>query len=229
MAADGSQPAHGTRAGRGGMSDLMPIKSLAMMRGMDEDLLLTLKALSDRSRLRIVGLLAAHPMAVGELADALRLAPGTVVHHLHRLAEAGLVDAEPRPPYVEYRLRLQRLGEIGRRLDAAASPGADSPAQLPGPDGRPRPAFEAKVLRAFFAEGRLVSIPAQEKKRLVILRFLAETVFEPAVPYPEKEVNQRLAVLHPDVASLRRYLVEGGYMRRAAGVYELCARDEWSA
>lgn len=196
---------------------------------MDEDLLLTLKALSDRSRLRIVGLLAGHPMAVAELADALSLSPATVVHHLHRLSEAELVQATPRPPYVEYRLRLDRLGQLGKRLDAAASPGADSPAELPGPDGRPRAAFDVKVLRAFFEDGRLTSIPAQEKKRLVVLRYLAETVFEAGQRYPEKEVNQRLGVLHPDSASLRRYLVDLGFMRRAAGIYELQAREGWPA
>ncbi|MFI5254713.1 MAG: metalloregulator ArsR/SmtB family transcription factor [Candidatus Limnocylindrales bacterium] len=196
---------------------------------MDEDLLLTLKALSDRSRLRIVGLLAGHPMAVAELADALSLSPATVVHHLHRLSKAGLVEATPRPPYVEYRLRLDRLGQLGKRLDAAASPGADSPAELPGPDGLPRAAFDVKVLRAFFEDGRLTSIPAQEKKRLVVLRYLAETVFEAGRRYPEKEVNQRLGVLHPDSASLRRYLVDLGFMRRAAGVYELQARETWPA
>ncbi|MGH3076022.1 MAG: metalloregulator ArsR/SmtB family transcription factor [Gaiellales bacterium] len=196
---------------------------------MDEDLLLILKALSDRSRLRIVGLLAARPMAVRELADALSLTPATLVHHLHRLREVDLVEATSKPPYVEYRLRLDRLGQLGKRLDAAASPGADSPAELPGPDGKPRPAFEAKVLRAFVADGRLTSIPAQEKKRLVVLRYLADTVFEFGRRYPEKEVNQRLAVLHQDVASLRRYLVDLGYMSRASGVYELRPAETWPA
>ncbi len=46
-----------------------------------------------------------------------------------------------------------------------------------GSDGQPRPVFEAKVLQAFLREGGLVSIPAQEKKRLVALRYIAETVF----------------------------------------------------
>ena len=194
---------------------------------MDDDLLLTLKALSDASRLRIVGLLATRPRAVEELADGLNLSPGTVVHHLNRLREAGLVESQARPPYKDYRLRLDRLHAIGKRLDAAAQPGAESAAELPGPDGRPRPAFEAKVLRAFIVDGRLTSIPAQEKKRLVILRYLAETVFEGGVAYPEKEVNQRLAVYHSDVASLRRYLIEWRFMRRAASVYELLPSDDW--
>jgi DNA-binding transcriptional ArsR family regulator len=194
---------------------------------MDEDLLQILKALSDASRLRIVGLLASRPKAVEELADGLNLSPGTVVHHLNKLREAGLVESQPRPPYKEYRLRLDRLHAIGKRLDAATQPGAESAAELPGPDGQPRPAFDAKVLRAFFIDGQLTAIPAQEKKRLVILRYLAETVFVPNVRYPEKEVNQRLAVHHPDVASLRRYLIEWRFMRRGAGVYELLPRAEW--
>ena len=80
-------------------------------------------------------------------------------------------------------------------------------------------AFEAKVLRAFVRDGRLVSIPAQHKKREVILRWLAETCFAENRDYPEKEVNMRLALIHPDVAALRRYLVVAGLMTRAAGTY----------
>ena len=194
---------------------------------MDEDLLQILKALSDASRLRIVGLLASRPKAVEELADGLNLSPGTVVHHLNKLREAGLVESQARPPYKEYRLRLDRLHAIGKRLDEATQPGAETAAELPGPDGQPRPAFDVKVLRAFIIDGQLTAIPAQEKKRLVILRYLAETAFVRNVQYPEKEVNQRLAVYHPDVASLRRYLVEWRFMRREAGIYELLPHSEW--
>ena len=194
---------------------------------MDADLLRTFKALADASRLRIVGLLASKPMAVEELADALQLSPGTVVHHLKRLREAGLVEAHARHPYMEYSLRLARLNEIGRALGEATRAGEESGAELPGPDGSPRPAFDAKVLRTFFEGSRLTSIPAQEKKRLVILRYLAETVFTEDREYPEKEVNQRLGVHHPDTASLRRYLVDLHFMERSAGQYRLLPQAEW--
>lgn len=80
-------------------------------------------------------------------------------------------------------------------------------------------AFEAKVLRSFFRDGRLVSIPAREKKKLVVLRHLLDLCFPDDRAYPEKEVNQRLALLHPDVASLRRYLVDFRLMTRANGEY----------
>ncbi len=78
---------------------------------------------------------------------------------------------------------------------------------------------EAKTLRAYLVDGRLVTIPAQDKKRQVVLRFLVERVFAEDRSYPEKEVNQRLALFHPDVASLRRYLVDHGYVDREAGLY----------
>ena len=185
---------------------------------MDDDLLVTLKALSDASRLRIVGLLAARPHAVEELAAAVDLTPGTVVHHLKRLDAAGLVEARSRPPYVEYSLRVDRLQALGRQLGELERT-HEPAAMLPGPDGRPLPAFDAKVLRAFIVDGRLASIPAQEKKKLVVLGYVRERCFPEDRPYPEKEVNARLALLHPDVASLRRYLVEFGLMSRQAGIY----------
>jgi hypothetical protein len=67
-------------------------------------------------------------------------------------------------------------------------------------------------------DGRLTSIPAQRSKRLVVLHHLLR-VFEPGVRYPEREVNALLAVWHPDVAALRRYLVDEGLLTREAGVY----------
>lgn len=185
---------------------------------MDHDLLLTLKALSDASRLRIVGLLASRPYAVTELADDLSLAPGTVVHHLKRLRAAGLVEARTTRPYVEYSLRLDRLQAVGRLLDDIEHADEDRSSE-PGPAGEALPAFDAKVLRAFFEGGALTSIPAQEKKRLVVLAYLRDRCFEEDRDYPEKEVNQRLAVFHADVASLRRYLIETRLMTRSGGVY----------
>ena len=186
---------------------------------MDHELLTALKALSDASRLRIIGLLAARPYAVEQLAAALELTPGTVVHHVKRLRAAGLVDARPAHPYVEYSLRIDALQQLGRKLDELEHGADEVGASLPGPDGEALPAYDAKVLRAFLVDGRLASIPAQERKREVILRFLVERCFPEQRSYPEKEVNQRLALYHPDVASLRRYLVDTVLMTRAGGQY----------
>ena len=81
------------------------------------------------------------------------------------------------------------------------------------------PAFEAKVLRAFFRDGRLVSIPSKERRRQVVYRYLRDHVFTEDRAYPEKEVNQRLALFHPDVATLRRGMVDARLVSRANGEY----------
>ena len=193
----------------------------------DADLLAALKALSDASRLRIVGLLGdGRAMSVEHLARELRLTPGTVVHHLKRLRDAGLVDSRARPPYMDYSLRFGRLAEIGGTLHRIAREQSGDVASVSPAPKWAGPA-EVKVLRAFFDGERLTSIPAQRAKRLIVLRDLAESVFERKRKYPETEVNQLLAVRHPDAASLRRYLVDEGFMARKSGVYRLRPRGSW--
>lgn len=86
------------------------------------------------------------------------------------------------------------------------------------------PLYEAlrskdSVLRSFLDDdGRLRSIPAKHSKRLVILDHLAQ-LFEPGLRYSELEVNRRLRAVHDDVAALRRYLVEEGFLDRESGMY----------
>jgi hypothetical protein len=82
---------------------------------------------------------------------------------------------------------------------------------------------EEKVIRAFIRDGRLASIPAKPRKRELLLPYLLDTCLPEDREYEEREVNQRLALLHPDVSALRRYLVDGGLMTRDAGIYRRSA------
>lgn len=76
-----------------------------------------------------------------------------------------------------------------------------------------------RVLENFVdASGKLLALPAQRKKRLVVLRWLVED-FQPGRLYPESEVNRILARRHPDFWMLRRYLVDEELMQRRAAVY----------
>jgi hypothetical protein len=98
---------------------------------------------------------------------------------------------------------------------AADEPAADVAADELAPD----PAYEARVLRAFVKDGRLVSLPARQKKKLVVLRYLLDRVLPDDAAVEERELNARLAAWHPDVAALRRYLVNAGLVDRAGMVY----------
>lgn len=184
---------------------------------MNSELLAALKALSDPQRLRIVGLLAGRPTSQESVAADLALPLATVVRHVRVLRSVGLVRTEGPGRGAPLVLRLDSLQGIGRQLDELEH-GSDRSA-VSGPDGEALASDDAKILRGYLEDGRLTTIPAHEKKRLVILRWLRDQVFTEDREYPEKEVNQRLAVFHPDVASLRRGIVDAGLASRSAGIY----------
>ena len=68
----------------------------------------------------------------------------------------------------------------------------------------------------WFVDGRLVAIPRKRGKRIHVLDRLAQE-FDLGVKYSEREVNDTLREFHSDVAALRRYLVEEGFMDRIPG------------
>jgi hypothetical protein len=73
-------------------------------------------------------------------------------------------------------------------------------------------------LRPFVRGGRLVQIPKRRAKRLVLLDHLAQQ-FEPGQHYTEDEVNDALGAASDDFVTLRRYLVDEGFLDRDAGEY----------
>jgi hypothetical protein len=76
-----------------------------------------------------------------------------------------------------------------------------------------------RVLRAFVrADGRIERLPAKASKRLLVLDYVAQA-FEIGHRYPEREVNATLLRYHDDYASLRRNLVDAGFLERDNGVY----------
>jgi hypothetical protein len=105
------------------------------------------------------------------------------------------------------------LGEAFQRAAIAAAPARPAP----DPTGD-APEDDARVLQRYFRGGRLVQIPVQRTKKLVVLDRLAQD-FEVGVRYPERQVNALLRRYHDDVAALRRYLVDEGFLAREAGEY----------
>jgi hypothetical protein len=74
---------------------------------------------------------------------------------------------------------------------------------------------------AFVRDGRLTSLPGRRPMLEAACAFLAER-FEPDRLYDEAEVNALLADDAPDPATLRRLLVDFGYLgRRNGGAYWL--------
>lgn len=88
---------------------LLPALKRAQAEEDEASLLACLHALSDRSRLRILSLLAAAPLHGQEIARRTSLSAGTVSHHMGELLACGLVSQEKQGARVFYRAQKEAL------------------------------------------------------------------------------------------------------------------------
>jgi hypothetical protein len=75
-----------------------------------------------------------------------------------------------------------------------------------------------KVIRTFVRDHRIVQIPMQLSKRLILAEMLAQE-FEPGRRYTEKMVNLIIGRWHGDTAAWRRYMVDSDLLSRDNGEY----------
>lgn len=74
-----------------------------------------------------------------------------------------------------------------------------------------------KILTTYFKnglDGPLDTFPSKEKRKLIVLQQIL-TKFEIGKKYTEKEINAVLKPIFHDYVTLRRYLIEYGFMERA--------------
>src|SRR5215218_6398752 len=175
------------------------------------------RALGDPVRLRLLGMIAERSYTGKELAEAVRVGAPTISHHMDRLVRSGLVSVERDGQSRIYSLNIASLQALAK---LATGPSASTEA-IESADAEA--AERAKVLRDFFSGERLKQIPAQRKKRVIVLQHLLSR-FDPDREYSEREVSEILKTANEDFATLRRELVDYGFMTRASGVYRV-ARD----
>ncbi len=190
-----------------------------MRQGNQSDPLAFFRALGERSRLRIIGLLAAREYSVQELARALALREPTVSHHLAILKAAGLASVRSDGNTRWYRLHEDELHRQSRALLSRASLERIAA-------GATANAGEREVLANYLDGDRLTKIPDVRRKRWIVLRWLARK-FELGVEYTEAQVGAILKRHHEDAATLRREMVGYRMLARARGVYWLLPETEW--
>jgi len=165
--------------------------------------------LADEKRMRAFAAVALGAGSVREVANRALLTDDEVARALAHLVGIGLVK--------EGSAGL----EVDLRVLAEAARASSTPRRRPVLEGA-TPEQEA-VARNFVTEdGRLRALPARDAKRRLVLGWVAHR-FEPRREYTEKEVNGVLLGVYDDVASLRRYLVDEGFLGREAGVYRRTA------
>ena len=175
-----------------------------------------IKALADSSRLLIVQALH-EPQCVEELAQRCNLAASTVSFHLGKLEKAGLVNKHKEQYYVVYGLNDAVFNQSLRDLTSFRN--AEEDVQ----EERIR-RYRSKVLKAFMKSGRVTRIPAQYKKRLIIMEHIIGK-FRSGVSYKEKEVDDLIGEVCDDYVTIRRGFIDEGLMLRNGGMYSLASRE----
>lgn len=166
--------------------------------------------LAEPARLQVVAALALGATTLDDVVMATSLEVRSATSALERLVAGGLVTTDEGGKGLYLRTEaFKAAAQAEARRRAAAEPS----------DAFEGVAPEAvTVLRNFVSDGRLRQIPASQGKRRVVLDWLA-TRFEPGRTYPERDVNLLLGMAHPDVAALRRYLVDEEFLERRDGFY----------
>ena len=178
-----------------------------------------LKAVADEHRLLMLRLMHAQERNVGELAELVSLSEPTVSHHISKLHSAGLLNLRMAGNQRFYRLNPKKLAQFKAmvaKIEVMPEEQERAVSDNAWIDALDWDEADKKILRDYTIDGQLTQIPTKDKKCVVILRWLA-TRFQPDVRYTEKQVNAIITEVHNDYATLRRSLVDYGFMRRERG------------
>jgi hypothetical protein len=171
-----------------------------------EPLISLASALLDLDRLRVAAALAIGPANRMEMAAATGLSHRDLLRLLDGLQSFGLVklvDPAPRDPdaYSPYELNQEAFSIARKALG-----------KYKGVRKRPSDSREMTI-ETFMPGGKLSSMPLKQGQIVVILEEIARR-FEPDRQYKEREVNRILEETTEDYVTVRRYLVDYGYLAR---------------
>ncbi|MDP3387563.1 MAG: DUF2087 domain-containing protein [Eubacteriales bacterium] len=69
------------------------------------------------------------------------------------------------------------------------------------------------VLKNYIKDGKVSTFPSKEKRKVIILEYVISR-FDPNQSYSEKQVNEIIKSTIDDYATVRRYLIDYGFMKR---------------
>ncbi len=172
-----------------------------------------MKALSDSSRLMIVNSLMEKPQYVEELAQRLNLAVSTVSFHLKKLEAANLVFKRKEQYYVIFHLNDNIFYTTLKDLTSFTNEHKTIQDERIA-------AYKEKVFKTFFSKGKLVKLPSQHKKKIIVLEEILK-LFSKNKIYPEKEIDSVIENVFDDYCAIRRLFIDNKMMFRNSGKYKL--------
>ncbi|KIL45864.1 metalloregulator ArsR/SmtB family transcription factor [Jeotgalibacillus soli] len=180
--------------------------------------MLFFKALGDPTRMKILHLLSSGPLHGQAVAERLGLTSPTISHHLSKLRESGAIIARREKNTIYFTLNDKAIRQNVSGLLTMLEKKKEEKQSMEEKE---------KIIKNFFdQEGRLKTIPAQRKKKLYVLAFLASQL-EIGKKYTEKEINLIIQRYHEDFATIRREFINHQFMFRNEGIYELNPPEMW--
>lgn len=178
------------------------------------------KAVGDKTRIRIITLLKGGPLHGQAIAGKLGLTAPTISHHITKLRESNIIYERREKNTIYFYLDEKRLVNMAEAIVKIGSTDMDTNFHVEDVE-------KHKVLKNFIqTDGKLKTIPAQRKKKLIILEFLVKQL-EVGKTYTETEINEFIKKYHEDFATIRREFIMCQFMFRQDGYYELNPKEMW--
>ena len=86
--------------------------------------------------------------------------------------------------------------------------------------------LQQSVLKNFIKDGKLIHLPAQLKKKLIVLEYLASQL-EANKQFSEQDINEWIKTYHGDYATIRRELYIHRFVNRHLERYNLNDEADW--
>ncbi|SFA77329.1 MULTISPECIES: metalloregulator ArsR/SmtB family transcription factor [unclassified Bacillus (in: firmicutes)] len=182
-----------------------------------------LKTMGDPTRVRVVALLANGPLHGQAIAGKLGLTPSTITHHLKKLREINVVYERRDKNTIYFYLNESVIRQQAKGLTQLFEKKEEKVDEVTEMNQE-----RQKVLKNFFSnDGRLKSIPAQRKKKLMVFEHIV-CGLKIGKKYEEKELNDYIKQFHEDYATIRREFIINQYMYRENSIYELNPQEMWA-
>ncbi|MEK4509567.1 DUF2087 domain-containing protein [Paenibacillus anaericanus] len=184
------------------------------------------KALSDPTRIKILILLAGGELNGQVLADKLYVTPATITHHTAKLREASLINERREKNTVYFSLNHYFIKNTATATADLIYKDTNTTGGLEQMNIQQQRLKESVSKNFFTSEGKLKHLPAQLKKKLIVLQQLVSAL-EPNHPYTEKEINEFIKQYHDDYATIRREFIMHQYMIRDRENYTVNPQEMW--
>ena len=166
------------------------------------EILSFVKGMAGGGRLPIVGVLVRRRATRSGVAGQLHLPIRDVFNHLAFLTHVGVLS------------EVDGVYDLNEKAIESLARGQFEGKRLVYVPEEDQEEDVRKVLKTYLnADGTIRQLPQEGKKMLIILHFILDA-FAFGANYTEKEVNTILRRFHTDTATLRRNLIDYGFMAR---------------